>query len=165
MRIAVIGAGPAGITSAYELARGGAKVDVFEAGGAVGGMSRTIERRGQKVDLGPHRFFSKDLRVNQIWLEVIGTDYRMVDRMTSIYYRRRFFDYPLRPGNALKNMGVPDAAMCLASYLKERVCPSFRAGEGQTFESWVVGRFGRRLFDMFFRSYSEKLWGIPCSEP
>ncbi|MCI0642252.1 MAG: FAD-dependent oxidoreductase [Gemmataceae bacterium] len=162
MRVAVIGAGPAGITAAYQLAKQGVAVEVYEASEHVGGLSRTFELWGQKVDLGPHRFFSQDPRVNELWLEVVGQDYEMVDRLTRIYYRRRFFDYPLRPGNALWNMGFLTATRCLASYFKEKIRPSYR--ETDTFESWVVGRFGRRLFEMFFKSYSEKLWGIPCHE-
>ena len=162
MRVAVIGAGPAGITAAYELAKGGARVEVFEAGATVGGLSRTLDLWGQKVDLGPHRFFSQDPRVNKVWLEVVGRDYRMVDRLTRIYYQKRFFEYPLKPVNALWNMGVANAARCLSSYLKEKLHPSFASARNETFESWVVGRFGRRLFDMFFKSYSEKLWGISC---
>jgi protoporphyrinogen oxidase len=162
MRVAVIGAGPAGITAAYQLAKGGARVEVFEAGNAVGGLCRTIDLWGQKVDLGPHRFFSQDPRVNQLWLEVAGSEYCMVDRLTRIYYRRRFFDYPLRPANALWNMGLGVAIRCLGSYLKEKLHPTFGPGTEETFESWVVSRFGRRLFNMFFKSYSEKLWGIPC---
>src|SRR5438477_3117767 len=137
MRIAVIGYGPAGITAAYQLAKGGAQVEVYEASNAVGGLSRTIDLWGQKVDLGPHRFFSNDARVNQLWLEVAGRDYRMVDRLTRIYYRQRFFEYPLKPANALWNMGVTNAACCLSSYLKEKVRPSFRAEQNETFESWV----------------------------
>ena len=164
MRVAVIGAGPAGMTAAYQLSKDGTEVDVFEASDAVGGLARTIERWGQKVDVGPHRFFSNDARVNRLWLEVIGRDYRMIDRLTRIYYRKRFFDYPLRAANALWNMGLFSAARCLASYCKEKVLPSFRPEDNQTFESWVVSRFGRRLFQMFFQSYSEKLWGIPCDE-
>jgi protoporphyrinogen oxidase len=164
MRIAVIGAGPAGITAAYQLSKGGVEVEVFEASGEVGGLARTIERWGQKVDLGPHRFFSNDPRVNRLWLEVVGRDYRMIDRQTRIYYRRRFFDYPLRASNALWNMGLGPAILCMASYFKEKVFPSYRPEEIDTFESWVVSRFGRRLFQMFFQSYSEKLWGIPCDQ-
>src|SRR5438132_7211937 len=162
MRVAVIGAGPAGITAAYQLAKGGAQVEVFEAADAVGGMCRSIDLWGQKVDLGPHRFFSNDPRVNELWLEVVGRDYRMVDRLTRVYYRQRFFDYPLKPANALWNMGAWNAACCLGSYLKEKIPAPRQADRQQTFESWVVGRFGRRLFNMFFKSYSEKLWGIPC---
>jgi protoporphyrinogen oxidase len=164
MRVAVIGAGAAGLTAAYQLARGGTDVEVFEAADTVGGLARTISRWGQKVDLGPHRFFSNDLRVNRLWLEVVGRDYKMVDRLTRIYYRQRFFNYPLKPGNALWNMGLLNAASCLGSYMKEKIRPSFRPGENETFESWVVGRFGRRLFNMFFKSYSEKLWGISCQD-
>lgn len=162
MRVGIIGAGPAGITAAYQLAREGAAVEVFEAGPCVGGLSRTIELWGQKVDLGPHRFFSQDRRVNDLWREVVGADYRMVERLTRIYYRGRFFHYPLRPANALRNMGPWNAAACLASYIKEKVRPSYPDDANETFESWVVGRFGRKLFEMFFKSYSEKLWGIPC---
>jgi protoporphyrinogen oxidase len=164
MSVAVIGAGPAGITAAYELAKGGMQVEVFEAGDAVGGMARTIELWGQKVDLGPHRFFSTDDRVNHLWFEVAGEDYHPVDRLTRIYYRNRFFHYPLQAGNALRNMGLLQAARCTASYLREKIAPTCSTEEAEDFESWVVGRFGRRLFEMFFKSYSEKLWGIPCRE-
>ena len=164
MRIGIIGAGPAGITAAYQLSKAGAQVEVFEAGENVGGLSRTIDLWGQKVDLGPHRFFSQDHRVNDVWLDVVGSDYRMIDRLTRIYYQSRFFHYPLKPANALWNMGLPKAIHCLASYLKERIRPSFSADQNETFESWVVGRFGRQLFEMFFKSYSEKLWGIPCDQ-
>jgi protoporphyrinogen oxidase len=166
MKVAIIGAGVAGITAAYQLAKGGVRVDVFEAADAVGGLSRTIELWGQRVDLGPHRFFSSDGRVNRLWLELAGDDYRMVDRLTRIYYRRRFFHYPLKPRNALWNMGPFEAARCTLSYMRRTVSPrAASTGTGEeTFESWVVDRFGRRLFEMFFKSYSEKLWGIPCSE-
>lgn len=164
MRVAVIGAGPAGMTAALQLSRGGAHVTVYEADERVGGLARSFDLWGQRVDLGPHRFFSTDPRVNRLWLDVVGRDYRLVNRLTRIYYQNRFYDYPLKPFNALKNMGIINAARCLASYLKEKVRPSFPASENRSFESWVVNRFGRRLFEMFFKSYSEKLWGIPCDE-
>src|SRR5262245_16512951 len=164
MRVGIIGAGPAGLTAACQLSKAGAHVEVFEAGDSVGGLSRTIDLWGQKVDLGPHRFFSQDRRVNEVWLDVVGPDYRMVDRLTRIYYQNRFFHYPLKPGNALWNMGLGSAARCIASYFKERIRSSIPADADESFESWVVGRFGRRLFEMFFKSYSEKLWGIPCRE-
>ena len=164
MRVGVIGAGPAGITAAYQLSTAGAHVELFESGANVGGLSRSIALWGQKVDLGPHRFFSRDRRVNDVWLDVVGSDYRMVDRLTRIYYQNRFFHYPLKPGNALWNMGLASAARCMASYFQERIRPSIPADADDSFESWVVGRFGRRLFEMFFKSYSEKLWGIPCDQ-
>ncbi len=164
MRVAVIGAGPAGLTTAYQLAKRGMDVEVYEASAAVGGMSRSCSLWGQTVDLGPHRFFSTDARVNRLWLEVVGADYRMVNRLTRICYNGRFFHYPLEPVNALWNMGLFEAARCVGSYLREKVRSSSDPDAPATFESWVVGRFGRRLFDMFFKSYSEKLWGIPCQE-
>jgi protoporphyrinogen oxidase len=152
------------MTAAYQLARAGVAVDVFEASNTIGGLSRTIELWGQRVDLGPHRFFSNDRRINELWLEVVGSDYRMVDRLTRIYYGKRFYHYPLKPGNALWNMGFYNACAAVCSYLAEQIRPSFKATDNQTFESWVVGRFGRRLYEMFFKSYSEKLWGIPCNQ-
>jgi protoporphyrinogen oxidase len=165
LRVAVIGAGPAGLTAAYQLAKAGVDVNVYEASDTVGGMARSFRLWGQTVDLGPHRFFSNDARVNRLWLEVVGQDYRMVNRLTRIYYKQRFFHYPLKPGNALWNMGLWEAARCLGSYLRERSAPSRPGGDGPaTFEDWVVGRFGRRLFEMFFKSYSEKLWGISCQD-
>src|SRR5690349_10595216 len=119
-KVAVIGAGPAGITAAYQLAKKGAQVHVFEAGGTVGGLARTIDHWDQKVDLGPHRFFSSDPRVNKVWLEVIGDDYEMVSRLTRIYYTGRFFYYPLKPFNALANLGVLEATRCMSSYGVQR---------------------------------------------
>jgi protoporphyrinogen oxidase len=163
MRVAVIGGGPAGMTAALELSRGGAHVEVFEAGDRVGGLARSLDLWGQRVDLGPHRFFSSDARVNRLWLSVVGRDFRMVNRLTRIYYRRRLFHYPLRAGNALWNMGLFNAAGCMASYLRQKCAPKSDGQDG-TFESWVISRFGRRLFEMFFKTYSEKLWGISCKE-
>src|SRR4029079_13611134 len=117
MRIAVIGAGAAGITAAYELAKGGAEVDVYEASDTVGGLARSFNLWGQRVDLGPHRFFSNDLKVNQVWLEGRGVDYEMVDRLTRIYYKKKFFNYPLKATNALWNMGLFTAVHCVGSYV------------------------------------------------
>jgi len=161
MKIAVIGAGPAGMTAAYILAKNGIEVDLYEASSAVGGMARTIDLWGQKVDIGPHRFFSNDNRVNTLWLEVAGKDYRMVDRLTRIYYNKKLFNYPLRAFNALNNLGPIEAANCLLSYGKGRLSPLPQDG---SFENWVSNRFGKRLFEIFFKTYSEKLWGISCKE-
>jgi protoporphyrinogen oxidase len=157
--VAIIGAGPAGMTAAYQLAKESVGVHVFEASDAIGGLSRTINLWDQKVDLGPHRFFSSDPRVNNLWLEVIGEDYEMVNRLTRIYYKGRFFHYPLKQVDALAKLGVFEAARCVASYLAQRL----RRRESENcFEKWVIQRFGRRLFQIFFKTYSEKLWGIPC---
>lgn len=159
-RVGVIGAGPAGLAAAYSLTKLGVPVDVFEAAPVVGGMARTIDLWGQKVDLGPHRFFSADARVNHFWLEVVGSDYRMVKRLTRIYYDGKFIGYPLQLMDSFVKLGAVEAARCLASYLRELLR---RRAAPRNFEEWVCSRFGPRLFEIFFRSYSEKLWGIPCS--
>lgn len=161
MKVGVIGAGPAGLTAAYQLAKAGVEVDLYEAGDSVGGLAKTISLWNQQVDLGPHRFFSTDRRVNELWLEVVGTDYAMVDRLTRIYYNKSFFNYPLRVGNALKNLGPFEATHCLTSYFHQKIRPIEQDG---SFEDWVVHQFGRHLFEIFFKTYSEKLWGITCKE-
>ena len=161
-KVAIIGAGPAGITAAYKLSQaGGIQVDLFEAGPQVGGLARSMELWNQTVDLGPHRFFSNDKRVNSLWLEVVGGDYRMVDRLTRILYNKKFYYYPLKPVDALSKLGLFEALRCLWSYAIQKFRPET---DKSNFEGWVTGRFGRRLFEIFFKTYSEKLWGIPCTE-
>jgi len=159
--VAIIGAGPAGLTAALKLAKKGVSVTVFEAGDRVGGMAKTIPMWDQLVDLGPHRFFSSDPRVNGIWIDVIGKDYSMVSRQTRIYYRKTFFDYPLKAMNALKGLGLLEAIYSVVSYAQAKVSPE---KDESTFDAWVTNRFGKRLFTIFFKSYSEKLWGISCKE-
>lgn len=161
MKVAIIGAGPAGMTAAYELAKAGVEVEVFEASPSVGGLAKTISLWNQLVDIGPHRFFSNDTRVNKLWLEVVGNDYHMVDRLTRIYYKKHFFFYPLKPFNALQNLGLWEAMVCMLSYGKARLFPTAEDG---SFENWVVRRFGKRLYEIFFKSYTEKLWGISCKD-
>ena len=153
MRIGIIGAGPAGMTAAYELVKAGATVEIFESGSAVGGMAKSISLWDQTVDLGPHRFFSSDTRVNKLWLEVAGRDYEMVNRLTRILYKGKFYHYPLKPFNALHNLGILEAFLCLGSYLRELIVPR-KQSDSPTFEEWVVSRFGRRLFTIFFKTYS-----------
>lgn len=161
MKIAVIGAGPAGMTAAYQLAKQVPGVDVYEAGTSVGGLAKSLHLWDQTVDVGPHRFFSSDKRVNETWLEVVGKDYAMVDRLTRIYYKNRFFHYPLKPFDALKNLGLWEASRCMLSFFGEKLSPSKSDG---SFETWVTSRFGKRLFLIFFKTYTEKLWGIKSSE-
>ena len=159
--VAVIGAGPAGLAAACMLARRGIEVTVYEAGDTVGGMAKTISLWGQLVDLGPHRFFSTDPRVNALWLDGVGQDYSIVSRLTRIYYRKTFFDYPLKASSALRGLGFLETILCILSFIKAKLLP---ARDEATFESWVSNRFGKRLFRIFFKSYSEKLWGISCKE-
>jgi protoporphyrinogen oxidase len=160
-RVAVIGAGPAGITCAYQLAKLGVEVHLYEAAPQVGGLAKTLDLWGQRVDLGPHRFFSDDTRVNKLWLEVAGRDYRMVDRLTRIYYKKNFYYYPVKAFDALSKLGLFTSALCVLSYFKEKIAPTKQDG---TFESWVTNRFGKRLYEIFFKTYTEKLWGIKCNE-
>jgi protoporphyrinogen oxidase len=159
-KIAIIGAGPAGLTAAYELSKDPAiKVDVYEASDSPGGMCKSLRLWDCTVDIGPHRFFSYDARVNRLWLEVAGQDYRMVNRLTRILYRKKFFLYPIAPLDALQKVGFGTAAQCVLAYLKEKIVPTRQDG---SFETWVTRRFGRKLYRMFFKTYSEKLWGINC---
>ncbi len=160
-KVAVIGAGPAGITAAYELAKLGVEVDLYEASDSVGGLSKSIKLWNQTVDIGPHRFFSNDTRVNKIWLEVVGRDYKMVNRLTRVYYKRKFFFYPVKLFNALKNLGLIEATQSAFSFFKEKIIPTKDKG---TFETWVTQRFGKRLYEIFFKAYTEKLWGIKCTD-
>lgn len=164
MKIAVIGAGPAGMTAAYQLSKHlGHRVTtlhVYEKSDRVGGLSKSIELWDQRVDLGPHRFFSHDPKINALWLEVVKERYDIVDRQTRIYYKKRYFDYPIKAFNALRNLGIFEAIRCLLSYLTERLFPT---RDTTTFEGWVTSRFGKRLFTIFFKTYSEKLWGISCT--
>lgn len=161
-RVAAIGAGPAGITAAYQLSKSkDVSVDLFEASTSVGGLAKSIQLWNQTVDVGPHRFFSSDKEVNTLWLEVVSNDYRMVDRLTRILYNNKFYFYPLKPFDALAKLGFFEAAHCLFSFVQQ----SFKkTTKNETFEQWVTGRFGKRLYEIFFKTYSEKLWGISCAD-
>lgn len=160
MKIAIIGAGPAGMTAAYQLSKKIKGLDLYEASSSVGGMSKTIDLWEQKVDIGPHRFFSNDTRINELWLEVVGNDYEMVNRLTRIYYNKKFFHYPIKAFDALKNLGIFTAISCIMSYGWEKLSST---KDTSTFEGWVTNRFGKKLYTIFFKTYTEKLWGIPCN--
>ena len=159
--VIIIGAGPAGLTAAYELTKKGNKVTVIESTGSVGGMAKSFELFGQIVDCGPHRFFSSDKIVNDLFHEVVEDDYTLVNRLTRIYYKNKFFDYPLKLGNVLKNLSPLEIIQILWSYAFQRV---FGKKNLDTFEDWVTDKFGKKLFQMFFKTYSEKLWGISCDQ-
>jgi protoporphyrinogen oxidase len=161
-RIVVIGAGPAGLAAAHELARHGHQSLVIDKNDRVGGLARTIWRDGYGFDLGPHRFFTKNHEVLELWQEYLGDDLLDVDRLTRIYYRGRFFAYPLKPLDALAKLGPATTAKAVASYARERL--RRHPDEPKSFEDWIVSQFGRVLFDVFFKSYTEKVWGIPCDQ-
>jgi protoporphyrinogen oxidase len=160
--VAVIGAGPAGLTAAYLLAKRGVPVRVLEADPEyVGGISRTARYNGYHFDIGGHRFFSKSKEVEDLWTEILPDDMLQRPRSSRIYYRGRFFSYPLRAGEALRKLGVLEAARCVLSYLRARAFPRKPA---RSFEDWVTNAFGARLFNIFFKTYTEKVWGMSCKD-
>ncbi len=158
----IAGAGPAGLTAAYELTRHGASCVVLESEAhLVGGISRTDQYKGYRFDIGGHRFFSKSDEVNDLWREILGDDLITRKRISRIYYNRRFFHYPLKPVDAFAKLGPIKAARILASYALARLKP---IKPERSFEDWTVNRFGRLLFEMFFKTYTEKVWGMSTKE-
>jgi len=160
----VIGAGPAGLTAAYELSKQGVQSTVLEMADKVGGISRTETYKGYRFDIGGHRFFTKLPDVQRIWYEILGDEFIQVPRLSRIYYRSKFFNYPLSMTNTLKNLGLVDSALIGLSYLKSLVTTTVKPREAENFEDWVSDRFGKRLFNTFFKTYTEKVWGMPCTE-
>src|SRR2546422_1186532 len=160
--VVVMGAGPAGLSAAYELTRHGTPVTVIEKDPhTVGGIARTQEFMGCRFDVGPHRFFSKSAEIEALWTEVLGDQIRPVSRLTRILYRGKFFDYPIRASNAFLGLGPVETARCVASYAQARLRP---VADPKSFEDWVSNQFGHRLFEIFFKTYTEKVWGISTSE-
>ncbi|MCU1690398.1 MAG: amine oxidase [Pseudonocardiales bacterium] len=158
----VIGAGPAGLTAAYALGRAGRAATVVEASDVVGGISQTVERDGWRFDIGGHRFFTKVPEVEQLWDEILGAEeFLLRPRMSRIFYKGKLYDYPLQPLNAVRNLGIIESCRCIASYAKARVRPP---RDQSNFEGWVAARFGWRLYRTFFKTYTEKVWGVDASE-
>jgi protoporphyrinogen oxidase len=157
----IAGGGPAGLTAAYELSKHGKSCAVLEADPRlVGGISRTDQYKGYRFDIGGHRFFSKSAEVNKLWREILGEDFLTRSRLSRIYYDRRFFHYPLKPVNALVTLGAWRSLRIGLSYCKAKLAP---IQPERSFEDWVVNRFGRELFEIFFKSYTEKVWGMSTS--
>jgi protoporphyrinogen oxidase len=157
----IIGAGPAGLSAAYELTRHGVTPIVLEKDAIVGGIARTETYKGYHFDMGGHRFFTKSIEIDDFWHEVLADDFLRRPRLSRIYYKGKFFNYPLKAFNSLKNLGLIESCRVAASYVRWKLFP-YKTEE--TFEHWVTNRFGRRLFETFFKTYTEKVWGISCSE-
>ena len=160
--ILIIGAGPAGLTAAWAAEKQCVKTTILESDTVVGGISRTVERNGWKFDIGGHRFFTKVDEVYEIWDEILDKDdFLLRPRSSRIYYNKKFFDYPLKPFNALSNLGIIEAIRCVLSYVLIRLKPPKNQ---DNFETWVASRFGWRLYNIFFKTYTEKVWGVEASK-
>jgi protoporphyrinogen oxidase len=161
-KVVMIGAGPAGLTAAYELCKAGVKSIVLEKDQVVGGIARTVDYKGFHFDIGGHRFFTKVQAVDNMWREVLAEDdFLHCRRMSRIFYNKKFFHYPLRAFDALFGLGIWNSSLILLSYINAQVFPDKTE---ETFEQWVSNRFGKRLYRVFFKTYTEKVWGIPCTE-
>jgi protoporphyrinogen oxidase len=159
--VAVLGGGPAGLTAAYVLGLRGRHATVFEADGVVGGIAKTVEFKGYRFDLGGHRFFTKLAPIQRVWEEMLGDEFLVRPRLSRIYYHGKYLAYPLVAKDVIARLGMLESGLCALSYIWNRFRPR---REALSFEDWVTTRFGRRLYDTFFRSYTEKVWGIPGSE-
>jgi len=159
--VVIIGAGPAGLAAGYEFISRALCPVILERGGIVGGISRTESYKDFNFDIGGHRFFTRNEEINKLWEEMLEADFLKVNRLSRIYYQGKFFNYPLRPANALLNLGPVESLLILISYCRARLSPQ---PEENSFEEWVVNRFGERLYRTFFKAYTEKVWGIPCKE-
>lgn len=160
-KVIVIGAGPAGLSCAYELSKRGVEVVIFEASNNIGGMSRSFDLWGQTVDLGPHRFFSKQPDVNRFFKEIIGDDFTLVKRQTRIFYNGKYFLYPLNLSNVIKNLSLITIIRIIWDYFVKLFFP---IKDPKNLEEWISNRFGEKLYSIFFKFYSEKLWGLKCTE-
>ena len=158
--VIIIGAGPAGLAAAHELIGRGIRPIVLEQANMVGGIARTETYKGYLFDIGGHRFFTKNNKVNQLWAEILGQDFIKVSRKSRIYYRDRFFNYPLSIKNTLTNLSVTESLLILLSYLKAQILPHPKE---ETFEQWVSNRFGERLYRTFFQTYTNELGRSICS--
>src|SRR5438128_8889314 len=161
-KVAIIGAGPAGLTAGYILSKEAVDVVVLEADPVyVGGISRTVTYKDFHFDIGGHRFFSKSKAVEDLWTEILPNDMLVRPRSSRIFYDCKFYSYPLKPVEALVKLGIVKSALCVLSWLKARLFP---VRNPRNFEEWVSNQFGKRLFNTFFKSYTEKVWGMSCKE-
>lgn len=161
--IIILGGGLSGLSSGHVLTKAGLAVSVYERDAAVGGLSKTIERNGFRFDLGGHRFFTRDERIDAFVRDLLGDELLTVHRSSKIYLRRKYFDYPLKPLNAMFGLGIPTTARIITDYGIEAVKRAINRKEGRSLEDWVVGKFGRTMFNIYFKEYSEKVWGIDSS--
>jgi protoporphyrinogen oxidase len=156
----IIGGGPAGISAANTLVDQKIPCLLLEKDKQIGGLCKTVEYKGFRCDIGGHRFFTKNREIRQIWEKTLGDEFLIRPRLSRIYYRGKFFYYPLKIGNALAGLGPSESLKIVSSYLRSQILPT---KPEVNFEDWVSNRFGRVLFNIFFKTYTEKVWGIPCT--
>ncbi len=156
----IVGAGPAGMASAYELAKAGHKPVVLDIEEQAGGICRTLDHQGYLFDIGGHRFLTKSKEIQELWRGIMGSDLLRVKRLSRIYYRYRFFSYPLKFFDTFLKLGLWGSGKAISSLLW---CKYRKRGDLKTFEGWVTRNFGRELYKVFFEHYTEKVWGIPCT--
>src|SRR5262245_34290537 len=161
--LVIVGGGPSGLAAAHEAVGRGAKAVVVERLGRVGGLARTTTFAGCRFDIGPHRFFTKNQEVHALFVKVAAEDLLTVPRLTRIFYNNTYFNYPLTPLNALFGVGIRPSISILSRYINARARGADKR-RIENFEDWVVNRFGRRLFETFFQTYTEKVWGISCTQ-
>jgi protoporphyrinogen oxidase len=159
----ILGGGLAGLSAGFTLAGAGIPVSVLESDNTVGGLSKTIIQNDFRFDLGGHRFFTKDARIDSFVRELLGGDFLTVPRKSKIYMHGKFFDYPLKPSNAVFGLGVATTLKALSDYGLEKIKNIVTPPRNVSLEDWVVSNFGRTMFNLYFKEYSEKVWGIPCN--
>lgn len=157
----IIGAGPSGLVCAYTLGRAGRPAQLIEKDSAVGGLCQTINYSDYLFDIGGHRFLTKSDIINKLWYDILGDKLLWVDRLSRIYYRKKFFKYPLAFLNTFWNLGPLESFRCISSYF---ICKLTRPGDDKTFEGWIINRFGKRLYEIFFNTYTRKVWAVPCQD-
>ncbi|HUO76039.1 MAG TPA: FAD-dependent oxidoreductase, partial [Thermodesulfovibrionales bacterium] len=162
-KVVVLGGGLTGLSAGYLLSKAGNRVEVFERDSIVGGLSKTMVQDGFRFDLGGHRFFTKDKKIDDFVKTLMEGELVSVSRKSKIYMRNRYFDYPLKPLNALFGFGLPTTMKILGDYGLEKFKGIMREERSISLEDWVVQNFGRKMFDIYFKEYSEKVWGIECS--
>jgi protoporphyrinogen oxidase len=160
-KIVILGAGPAGMSCAYTLAKANHHPLILEKEKEPGGLCRTIDFNGYLFDIGGHRFLSDSEEINRLWAEIMGHDMLRVKRLSRIYYDGKYFNYPLSFLNTFWNIGITKSFICISSYLR---CKIFQPGDNNTFEGWITNNFGRKLYDLFFKTYTEKIWAMACRD-
>jgi protoporphyrinogen oxidase len=161
VKAVIIGAGPAGLTAAYELTKNNVRTTVIEQNNYVGGISQTSNYKGYHFDMGGHRFFSKSNEINKLWDEMLPDGFINVNRLSRIYYNKKFLNYPIKLGDVLFKLGLIKSMQIGFSYLFTKLKPRKK---DDSFENWIVNRFGNALYKQYFKDYTEKVWNIPCTE-